>query len=76
MSMTNLNIRVDSEVKKEAEQVFEELGLNMSSAVNIFLKTVIREHGIPFSLNLESAQPVAVPAFIQGGLMNWAKEEK
>ncbi len=76
MSMTNLNIRVDSEVKKEAEQVFEELGLNMSSAVNIFLKTVIREHGIPFSLNLESAQPVAVPAFIQGGLVNWAKEEK
>lgn len=76
MSMTNLNIRVDSEVKKEAEQVFEELGLNMSSAVNIFLKTVIRENGIPFSLNLESAQTVAVPAFIQGGLMNWAKEEK
>ena len=45
---TNLNIRTDKDVKEQAEQIFNELGLNMTSAVNVFLRTTIRENGIPF----------------------------
>ena len=48
MSTTNLNIRTDKDVKEKAEKIFNELGLNMTSAVNIFLRTAIRERGIPF----------------------------
>jgi DNA-damage-inducible protein J len=53
MTTTNLNIRTDKAVKEQAEQIFSELGLNMTTAVNMFLRTTIREHGIPFELKLD-----------------------
>ena len=51
MATTNLNIRTDKAIKDQAEKIFNELGLNMTTAVNMFLRTAIREHGIPFELN-------------------------
>ena len=53
MATTNLNIRIDKAIKDQAEEIFNELGLNMTTAVNMFLRTAIREHGIPFELKLE-----------------------
>ena len=50
---TNLNIRVDEEVKRKAEAIFNELGLNMSTAMNIFLRYSVRYGGIPFDLRIE-----------------------
>ncbi|MCL2873446.1 MAG: type II toxin-antitoxin system RelB/DinJ family antitoxin [Defluviitaleaceae bacterium] len=47
---TNINIRVDSDVKQRAQEVFSALGLDMTSAVNIFLRQAIRKNGIPFEL--------------------------
>lgn len=47
---TNLNIRIDKSVKENSEQVFEELGLNMTTAINMFLRQVIRVNGIPFEI--------------------------
>ena len=52
MSATTMNIRVDSEIKDTAKQIFAELGLDLTTAVNIFLRQSIREHGIPFNLRL------------------------
>jgi DNA-damage-inducible protein J len=51
--MANLNIRVDDAVKRQAEVVFAELGLSLSTATTIFLKQVIRCNGIPFDLRLD-----------------------
>lgn len=45
-----INIQVDSNVKKEATMVLTDLGLSMSSAINLFLKQVIKKNGIPFEL--------------------------
>lgn len=50
--MTTITIRVDEKVKKEAEELFHEMGLNMSTAMNIFLKRCILEEGIPFELKV------------------------
>lgn len=50
MATTNINVRVDSELKQEAEKLFHDLGLNMSSAITIFLKTSISHDGIPFEV--------------------------
>ncbi len=50
---TNLNIRVDSNLKKEAENLFKKLGLNMSSAINVFLAQSVREQAIPFEIYVE-----------------------
>ncbi|OQC10643.1 MAG: RelB antitoxin [Tenericutes bacterium ADurb.Bin087] len=66
MSMTNLNIRMDKKVKEEAEAIFQELGLNMTTAVNMFLRTTIREKGIPFHLSL-SVPNITTKAAIEEG---------
>lgn len=47
---TNLNIRIDSKLKSEAEKLFNDLGFNMSTAITIFLRQSLREQGIPFSI--------------------------
>ncbi len=51
--MAQISLRVDDDVKRNAEKTFEEIGLSMSSAINIFLKTVARENRIPFELSAE-----------------------
>jgi DNA-damage-inducible protein J len=50
VSTTNINVRVDSSLKKEAENLFSDLGLNMSSAITIFLKSAVSYNGIPFEV--------------------------
>lgn len=66
MATTNLNIRIDRDVKEQAEELFIELGLNMTSAVNIFLRTSIREHGIPFELKLDIPNDTTRAAIEEG----------
>lgn len=66
MATTNLNIRTDKEVKDRAEVIFNELGLNLTTAVNMFLRTAIREHGIPFSLKLDVPNGVTAAAIEEG----------
>ena len=69
MAVTNLNIRTDKEIKEEAEQIFTELGLNMTTAVNMFLRTVVRERGIPFSLKLEVPNILTEAAIEEGRML-------
>jgi len=52
MPATTTNIRMDSEVKAQAQALFSQFGLDMSTAVNIFLREAIRTRGIPFRLQL------------------------
>ena len=54
--MAVINIRVNDEVKKEAETIFKSLGLNMSVAMNLFLKKCINENGIPFDLKIPNKE--------------------
>jgi len=49
---TNLNIRIDRQLKEQAEVFFSELGLNMSSAFNIFIRQSLRQGKIPFELSI------------------------
>jgi len=50
--MATINIRVDEKLKKKSEDIFSELGLGMTAAMTIFLKAVVRNNGIPFSLEI------------------------
>ena len=54
MSATSMNIRMDSEVKEQAERLFAQFGLNLTTAVNMFLRQAVREQAIPFALKLET----------------------
>lgn len=66
MATTNLNIRTDKAVKDQAEAIFTELGLNMTTAINMFLRTTIREHGIPFELKLDIPNETTAAAIEEG----------
>ena len=73
MKSTNLNIRTDKEIKIAAERIFEELGLNMTTAVNIFLRQTIRENGIPFELKLNVPNDVTATAIEEGRKLAYDK---
>ncbi len=47
------NFRMDAQVKADMEKVCEDLGMNMSTAFNIYAKKIAREHRIPFELNAD-----------------------
>ena len=66
MTTTNLNIRTEKNVKEQAEKIFNELGLTMTTAINLFLKTTIRENGIPFSLKLDTPNATTIAAIEEG----------
>ena len=69
MATTNLNIRTDPAVKDQAEQLLNELGLNMTTAVNLVLRAVVREHGIPFDLKLDTPNNTTATAIAEGRRM-------
>ena len=66
MATTNLNIRTDKDIKDQVEEIFNELGLNMTTAINMFLRTAIREHGIPFELKLDVPNETTAAAIAEG----------
>ncbi len=47
---TNINVKVDEELKKDADKLFCDLGLNMSTAITMFLKSAVNNDGIPFEI--------------------------
>ncbi len=66
MATTNLNIRTDKEVKEQADHIFSELGLNMTTAINVFLRTTIRMNGLPFELKLDVPNATTAAAIEEG----------
>ena len=56
MSSINMSIRTDSELKAQAEQVLSQLGMNMTGAINMFLRQIVRDRAVPLSLSLSSEQ--------------------
>lgn len=51
MSKMSISIRLDSEVKEQAQQVFSNLGMDMTTAINIFLRQAIQYQGLPLMLD-------------------------
>ena len=64
---TNVNIRLDSRLKEQAEDILAQFGLNMTTVVNMLFHQIVRERAIPLSLSLNSASSVIDE-------LNWAKE--
>ena len=57
---TNLYIRLEPELKEQAELILGQLGIPVSNAVNMFLKQVVLQRGIPFDIKLPAVKPVGV----------------
>lgn len=55
MAQTSINIRLDEDLKKEFNALCEDLGLNITTAINIFIKKSVNEWGIPFEVKAEKS---------------------
>lgn len=54
VATTNITMRMDEDLKVQAEELFADLGLNMTSAFTIFIKQAVREQRIPFTISRET----------------------
>lgn len=61
-STTNITIRMDANLKAQAEALFNELGMNLSTAFNIFVRQSLREGAIPFKIHLEKPNAETIAA--------------
>ncbi len=59
MSTSLLQVRIDDTLKNQAAEIFDNLGIDTSTAVRMFLKRVVKENGIPFSMTLPTKPYVA-----------------
>ena len=62
MSKVSTSISIDADVKAKAQELFADLGMDLSTAINIFLRQSIRESGIPFVIHREEPNAVTMAA--------------
>ena len=63
---TNLNIRIDKATKESAESIFDEMGLNMTAAITMFLRQTVRDRRLPFTADLNIYGPETLKAVEEG----------
>ena len=64
--MAALNVRVKDELKKQASELFADLGLDMSTAINIFLRKAVQCDGLPFEVRREVPNSETIAAMEEG----------
>ena len=64
-SISNVSFRIDSDLKNQAETLFQSLGLNMTTAFNIFLRQSVREGRIPFDVTINVPNSETIAAMIE-----------
>jgi DNA-damage-inducible protein J len=62
---SNVSFRVDTDVKNQADRLFSQLGLNMTTAFNMFLRQSIREGSIPFTVTVNTPNAETVAALLE-----------
>lgn len=63
MANTNMNIRMDSDVKKQAQELFSSLGMDMTTAINVFLIQAVQCQGLPFEIKRRFPNAETLAAF-------------
>ena len=62
---TTINIRMDRDLKEQADALFQELGLNLSTAFQIFVRQSLREGGLPFEVRLDQPNKETMAAMLE-----------
>ena len=62
MPNTSMTIRMDKEVKQQSQQILSDLGMDMTTAVNVFLRQLIRYNGFPFEVRLDVSNAATLAA--------------
>lgn len=59
---SSFNIRIDTDVKNQCEELFHNLGLNMTTAINIFLRQALIHDGLPFNVKMNNYNQTTIDA--------------
>ena len=62
---TNFSVRMDSEVKKQCEALYNDLGMTLTTAINVFLRQSLRVGGLPFELRQERPNKETIAAMLE-----------
>lgn len=62
---TNFSVRMDSDIKKQCESLYNELGMNLTTAINVFLRQSIRVGGFPFDVKLGQPNRETMAAMLE-----------
>lgn len=65
MASTNFSVRMDSEIKKQCEILYGELGINLTTAINVFLRQSLRSGGFPFAVRLDQPNGDTIAAMME-----------
>lgn len=65
MASTNFSVRMDSEIKKKCETLYGELGMNLTTAINVFLRQSLRVGGFPFEVRLDQPNKETIAAMLE-----------
>jgi DNA-damage-inducible protein J len=63
--VSSVSFRIDTDIKNQADTLFSELGLNMTTAFNIFLRQAVREGSIPFTVTVNTPNAETVTALLE-----------
>lgn len=66
MAKVSTNISIDADIKAKAQELFADFGMDLSTAINVFLRQAIRENAIPFSIQREQPNKETIEAFEEG----------
>ncbi len=61
----NFSLRMDSDIKKQCENLYNELGMNLTTAINVFLRQSLRAGGFPFDVKLEQPNKETIAAMLE-----------
>nr|DAZ62432.1 MAG TPA: addiction module antitoxin [Caudoviricetes sp.] len=64
-NVSNVSFRIDSELKAQADTLFAQLGMNMTTAFNIFLRQAVREGCIPFNITINTPNSETIAAMLE-----------
>ena len=62
---TNFSVRMDSDIKRQCEALYGELGVNLTTAINVFLRQSLRSGGFPFEVKLEQPNKETISAMLE-----------
>lgn len=62
---TNFSVRMDSDIKKQCEAMYGELGINLTTAINVFLRQSLRVGGFPFDVRMEKPNKETIAAMLE-----------
>lgn len=65
MASTNFSVRMDSDIKNQCESLYKELGMNLTTAINVFLRQSLRVGGFPFEVRIDQPNKETIAAMLE-----------